>query len=59
MKIPGFILLLAGWLIVLAALIILGTPAARAVFIIVGIAVEVAGLVLVGRSHARPRGFEY
>lgn len=59
MKIPGFILLLAGWLIVLAALIILGTPGARAVFIIVGLAVQIVGLVLVTRAHPRPRGFEY
>lgn len=59
MKIPGFLLLLGGWLIVLAALIILSAPAARTVFILMGIAVQIVGLVLVIRAHPRPRGFEY
>ena len=56
MKLPGFLLLLAGWGIVLAAIILLMAAVPRAAFVAAGIAVEIVGLVLVIRAHARPRG---
>ncbi|HKQ88741.1 MAG TPA: hypothetical protein VJS43_18440 [Candidatus Acidoferrales bacterium] len=58
MKILGFLLMLAGWAIVLAAMGMLSTEGARSVFVAAGIGVETTGLVLVIRSHANPRGLE-
>jgi hypothetical protein len=51
----GFLLLLAGWLLVLASLILLPKPQARIPFIFAGIGVELLGLVLAARAHLRPR----
>jgi hypothetical protein len=59
MKILGFFLTTAGWLIMLAALVLLSTETARSIFAAAGIAVQITGLVLVIRSHPAPRGFEY
>ncbi len=52
MKLAGFLLLLAGWCIVLAAIALLRTTAARAVFVLAGIATEVVGLIVVIRAQA-------
>jgi hypothetical protein len=50
MKLIGFLLLLSGWGIVLAALRLLhGSP--TFVFILLGVAVEILGFVLVARAH--------
>jgi len=58
MKIAGFFLLLAGWLLVLAALAMLppgvNHAAARNGFILAGLAVELTGLVIVVRMHIAP-----
>jgi hypothetical protein len=54
MKIAAFFSLLAGWLLVLAALILLPAGAARSIFTLAGIAVEATGLVLAVRTHMRP-----
>lgn len=51
MKLLGFVLLLAGWLIVLAAIVLLPSAAVRAAFAISGIAVEILGFGLVARAH--------
>ena len=56
MKLAGFLLLLAGWGIVLTALVLFTVGAAQASFIVAGIGVEIVGLVLVGRGHPLPRG---
>lgn len=56
MKMAGFLLLVAGWLLVLAAVILLGSAGPRAAFVAAGLAVEILGLVLVFRSHLHPRG---
>ena len=55
MKIAGFFLLVAGWLLVVASLIMLHTMGAQTAFILAGLAVEVLGLVLAVRSHLAPR----
>jgi hypothetical protein len=55
MKVMSFLLLLAGWILVLAALVILNSPASRAAFVFAGIAVEALGLAMAFRSHAIPR----
>lgn len=51
MKLAGFFLLVAGWIIALTAIVLLPSPGARTTFLLAGIAVEAAGLVLVFRSH--------
>ena len=52
MRLAGFFLLLAGWVIVLAALALLPSGLFRAVFAAAGVAVELLGFALVARSHA-------
>jgi hypothetical protein len=56
MRLAGFLLLLAGWGIVLSAVALLQSPPARSAFAISGAGVEVMGLALVIRSHLVPRG---
>lgn len=51
MKLIGCLLLLSGWLIVLAALMMLPAFGQRAAFIAAGIGVEILGLVLLTRSY--------
>lgn len=55
MKAVGFLMLLAGWFLVLAAIVLFASPPLRAVFVLAGIAVETLGLILVFRSHLIPR----
>jgi hypothetical protein len=51
MKLAGFLLLLAGWIIVAAAVILLLPANARIVFVLSGVAVEILGLALVIRAN--------
>lgn len=51
MKLVGFLLLLAGWGIVLAAVVLLASSQAQASFVLAGIGVEILGLILVIRAH--------
>ena len=51
MKIAGFLSLLAGWFLVLAALALLPEGTARNAFVAAGVAVEALGFVLAVRSH--------
>jgi hypothetical protein len=51
MKAAGFLLLLAGWGIVVAALVLLPSTGPRGWFVLAGIAVQTLGLILVVRSH--------
>ena len=55
MKLMSLLLLLAGWFLVLAAVVLLASPPSRAGFVFAGIAVEILGLVFIFRSHAIPR----
>jgi len=55
-KLAGFLLLLAGWGIVLAAVVLLRSALPRTGFVLAGMGVEVLGLVLVFRSHLVVRG---
>ncbi len=56
MKLAGFLLLLAGWIIVAAAVILLLPANAKAVFVLAGVAVEILGLTLVIRSNPLAAG---
>lgn len=51
MKLAGFLLLLAGWAIVISAVVLLASAPQRAGFVLAGIGVEALGLVLAVRSH--------
>jgi hypothetical protein len=55
MKLMGFLLLLAGWGIVLAAVEILKAGPSQTGFVLAGIGVEILGLVLVVRTHRMVR----
>ena len=51
MKLAGCLLLLAGWAIVVAAVVLLAPANVRSVFVLAGVAVEVMGLALLIRSN--------
>ena len=55
MRISGFLLLVAGWLLVLAALALLPGGIARNVFVLAGLGVEATGMALVVKSHKSAR----
>jgi hypothetical protein len=51
MKFVGFLLLVTGWLLVLAAIVLLAASPSRAGFVLAGMGVEALGLLFVIRSH--------
>lgn len=55
MKAVGFLMLLTGWLLVLAAIVLFASLSLRAPFVLAGMAVETLGSILVFRSHLIPR----
>ena len=55
MRVVGFLMLLAGWFLVLAAVVLFASAAVRTLFVLVGMAVEGLGLLLVFRSHLIPK----
>jgi len=52
LKFFGFVLLLAGWGLVICALALVAAQGPRAAFILAGVGVEIVGLVLVIRAHS-------
>lgn len=55
MKVAGFLLLLAGWLIVVAAVVLFAIAPLRPLFVLLGGGVEALGLILVVQSHRARR----
>jgi hypothetical protein len=51
MKLAGFLLLVAGWSIVVSAVVLLPSAGLRVAFVLAGVAVELLGLALAVRSH--------
>jgi hypothetical protein len=51
MKLAGLLLLPAGWLLVISALVLLAASVPRGAFVFAGIGVEIMGLVLLFRAH--------
>jgi hypothetical protein len=51
MKLVGFLLLVAGWGIVVSAVALLPSAGLRVAFVLAGVAVELLGLALAIRSH--------
>jgi hypothetical protein len=58
MRLAGFLLMPAGWIIVVAAVILLPAAASRNIFVLAGIGIEMLGLIIALRSHAVLRGDE-
>ena len=56
MKPLGFLLLIAGWIIVLSAVMLLSRGSSQVTFVLAGLAVELMGLIFFVRSHATLRG---
>jgi hypothetical protein len=56
MRFTGFLLLVAGWGIDLAALAMLKSGSPQNSFVLAGTAVEMLGLTLAARSYIIPRG---
>jgi hypothetical protein len=54
MKLTGFLLLAAGWIIVLAAIALLPPGPAQISFVLAALGVEALGLTLVFRAHLIP-----
>lgn len=55
MRVLGLLLLLSGWAIVVAALMLLASTAQQAVFVTAGLGIEILGLILAFRAHRLPR----
>ena len=51
MKIAGFLLLVSGWLLVLAAVVLLPGGVSKSAFVLAGMGVEGVALILLFRSH--------
>jgi len=56
MKLAGLLMLVSGWLLIVATIALLGAAPLRAAFIAAGVAVEAIGLGLLVRSHLILRG---
>jgi hypothetical protein len=54
MKLTGFLLLVGGWIIVLAAMAMLPSGPSQVSFVLVALGVEALGLTLVFRAHLIP-----
>lgn len=55
-RLAGLALLVAGWLVLLFALVLLSSPALRYVFVVAGLLVELLGLGMVGLHHRAETG---
>lgn len=55
MKLVGFLMLLAGWFLVLAAIVMFAAAPIRMTFVLTGLVVEGLGLTFAFRSHLIPR----
>jgi hypothetical protein len=54
MKLTGFLLLVGGWIIVLAAIALLPPSPSQISFVLVALGVEALGLTMVFRAHLIP-----
>ncbi len=56
LRLAGFLLMPAGWVIVVTALMLLVSLPSRTCFVLAGVAIELLGLFLAARSHLSSRG---
>lgn len=52
----GLVLLVAGWIVLLLAIILLSSTAGRYVFVIIGLIIELIGLAMVALHHRSEAG---
>jgi membrane-bound ClpP family serine protease len=55
LRIAGIFLVLAGWILMLAAILMLSSLPLRTAFSLAGLAVQLLGLVLLARTHIPTR----
>jgi len=55
LRIAGILLMLAGWMLMLAAVVMLNSLPARTGFAVAGMAVEILGLALLAGAHIPKR----
>ena len=56
MKYAGLLVMPTGFFLTLAALVLFADPVQRTAFVLVGVAVEILGLVVAVRGHMGARG---
>jgi UPF0716 family protein affecting phage T7 exclusion len=56
MKYAGLLVMVAGFFLSIAALVLFAAPPQRAAFVVCGLAVEMLGLVVTVRAHMEARG---
>jgi hypothetical protein len=56
MKYAGLLVMPAGFVLSIAAILLFPAPASRAAFVFCGLAVEAMGLAVAVRGHMGPRG---
>jgi hypothetical protein len=56
MKYAGLLVMIAGFFLSIAAVVLFSSPAQRAAFVVCGLAVEILGLVVAVRAHMEARG---
>jgi hypothetical protein len=56
MKYAGLLVMPAGFLLTIAAILLFPAPAPRAAFVVCGLAVEIMGLGVAVRGHMQARG---
>lgn len=56
MKYAGLMVMVTGFFLSIAAVVMFSAAAQRAAFVVCGLAVEILGLVVAVRAHIEPRG---
>lgn len=56
MKYAGLLVMVAGFFLSIAALVLFSAQAQRGAFVVCGLAVEILGLVVAVRAHMEARG---
>ena len=56
MKYAGLLVMIAGFFLSIAAIVLFPAPAQRGAFVVCGLAVEILGLIVAVRAHMEARG---
>ena len=56
MKYAGMLVMVAGFFLSIAAIVLFSAPPQRGAFVVCGLAVEILGLVVAVRAHMEARG---
>jgi hypothetical protein len=55
MRFIGYLLMISGWLLTMAALLLLASPVQRLAFVIASLLVELLGLALIAQHYRAPQ----